>query len=225
MSKNTKLALLFNVAIVVCEVLALVQYGFDVNQFHYYTVDSNLLTLVASLIYAICILVKKDNQEVPYFSTLLRYISTACLTLTFIVVILVLPFFGGVGESTGLDISNYGSNLVMYLTHNNFLYHHLLCPVLSIVSFCIFEGDRRLNKKKTIWLALLPTAIYAIVLIVLNIINEISGPYPFLRVNEQPIYMSIIWFVVIFGINYLLARVLLVENQKHSPRRKKKDAK
>lgn len=225
MTKNTKLALLFNIVIVILEVLALVLYGFEPSQFHYYTVDSNLLTLVASLIYVVCILIKKDNQEVPYFSILLRYLATSCLTLTFIVVLTILPLMGGVADSTGsLDISNYGTNLIAYLTHNNFLYHHLLCPILSIVSFSLFEGDRRLNKKKTIWLALLPTAIYAIVLVVLNLISEVSGPYPFLKVNQQPIYMSIIWFVVIFGINYLFARLLLLQNQKHSPRRKKKDA-
>ena len=40
----------------------------------------------------------------------------------------------------------------------------------------------------------------------------VEGPYPFLRVYEQPVYMSIIWVIVIlgsaYGIAFLLASLL-----------------
>ena len=40
---------------------------------------------------------------------------------------------------------------------------------------------------------------------VLNAVQIIDGPYPFLKVDEQPIYMTCIWYVGIFILIYLVA--------------------
>ena len=59
---------------------------------------------------------------------------------------------------------------------------------------------------------MLPTLIYALILMALNLMRVVEGPYPFLRVYEQPVYMSIIWVIVIlgsaYGIAFLLASLL-----------------
>ena len=95
---------------------------------------------------------------------------------------------------------------------------------LAVISFTLFEGDRRLNKKKTITLALLPTVLYAAILTILNMTSKVVGPYPFLMVNRNSPLISIIWAVAILVITYVLARFILLYNQKHSPRRKRKEA-
>ena len=43
------------------------------------------------------------------------------------------------------------------------------------------------------------TIAYAIVFITLNILKVYEGPYPFLMVYKQPVYMSIVWFILIVG--------------------------
>jgi hypothetical protein len=43
-----------------------------------------------------------------------------------------------------------------------------------------------------------------------------DGPYPFLHVYEQPVYMSIIWFAAILGGAYFMAWLLLKANKKCS---------
>ena len=43
------------------------------------------------------------------------------------------------------------------------------------------------------------TLIYAAIFITLNILKVYEGPYPFLMVYKQPVYMSIIWFILIVG--------------------------
>lgn len=85
----------------------------------------------------------------------------------------------------------------------------------------MFEGDRRLNKKKTIWYALIPTVIYGIIMLVCNVSNTFTGPYSFMMINDNPVYVTVIVFIVTIILNYVIGRFLLLSNQKHAPRRKK----
>ena len=55
---------------------------------------------------------------------------------------------------------------------------------------------------------MIPTLIYAIVLIILNIKGIVDGPYAFLRFNFQPLYQSVLWFILIVGITYPIGLVL-----------------
>ena len=51
-------------------------------------------------------------------------------------------------------ISDYGTGFCLNMLSSTGLFRHLLVPVLTIISFIYFEGDRRLNKRKTIELDL-----------------------------------------------------------------------
>ena len=68
------------------------------------------------------------------------------------------------------------------------------------------------SNKKIIGLAF--TIIYAIVLITLNILDIISGPYPFLKVKEQAISMTIMWGGLILLGSYLVGQILYQLNKK-----------
>ena len=45
-------------------------------------------------------------------------------------------------------------------------------------------------------------------MLILNIAKLYVGPYPFLHVYEQPVYMSVFWILAIIGGNVLIARLV-----------------
>ena len=98
----------------------------------------------------------------------------------------------------------YNFNYGYMLFEGSMLYHHLLCPVLTIITFIFFDHLKDISKKDTIR-GLYLTFIYAIILIILNLIDIIVGPYPFLMIKKQSIMMSVIWFIVIIGFAYLIS--------------------
>ena len=204
MTKNNKLALASNIVLIVLAGLGLYFSIVDKNAFLYYSDNAGMFALSSSIIYVIIVLAKKE----PNFLCLaLRYVSTACLVLT-----LVGTFY--VATTTG---ENYLDSFIK----GSHLFNNLLCPIVSFVSFTMFEGDRRLNKKKTIWYALIPTVIYGIIMLVCNVSNTFTGPYSFMMINDNPVYVTVIVFIVTIILNYVIGRFLLLSNQKHAPRRKK----
>ncbi len=204
MTKNNKLALGSNILLIVLASLGLYFSIVDKNAFLYYSDNAGMFALSSSIIYVIIVLAKKE----PNFLCLaLRYVSTTCLVLT-----LVGTFY--VATTTG---ENYLDSFIK----GSHLFNNLLCPIVSVISFTLFEGDRRLNKKKTIWYALIPTVIYGIIMLVCNVSNTFTGPYPFMMINDNPVYVTMIVVIVTIVLNYVIGRFLLLSNQKHAPRRKK----
>ena len=120
---------------------------------------------------------------------LLYYVATCCLSVTMIVVITTL---------IPSDNISYFDGIKHFMLEGSMLFHHFLCPVISFISFTMFEGNEKLNKKKTIWFAIIPTFIYGLLFTTLNVLRIVDGPYPFLRVHNQSWFMSIVWIIVIF---------------------------
>ena len=204
MTKNNKLALASNIVLIVLAGLGLYFSIVDKNAFLYYSDNAGMFALSSSIIYVIVVLTKKE----PNFLCLaLRYVSTACLVLTFV--------------GTFYVATTTGENYLDSFVKGSHLFNNLLCPIVSFVSFTMFEGDRRLNKKKTIWYALIPTVIYGVIMLVCNVSNTFTGPYSFMMINDNPVYVTVIVFIVTIILNYVIGRFLLLSNQKHAPRRKK----
>ena len=204
MTKNNKLALGSNILLIVLASLGLYFSIVDKNAFLYYSDNAGMFALSSSIIYVIVILTKKEPN---FLSLALRYVSTTCLVLT-----LVGTFY--VATTTG---ENYLDSFIK----GSHLFNNLLCPIVSFVSFTLFEGDRRLNKKKTIWYALIPTVIYGVIMLVCNVTNTFTGPYSFMMINDNPVYLTVIVFIVTIILNYVIGRFLLLSNQKQYPRIKK----
>ncbi len=192
--KNTKnkLPLIINSIIIVFEIIGCImcaKHGLSVLQ--YYTVLSNIFALITSTLYVAFYL--KTKNSIPIAVSFLRYASTVCLTLTFAVVLFIfVPLAGFSVMVEGVQI-----------------FHHLLCPVLSFISFVFFEKRKTLSKRH-IFLSLIPTFTYAAVIIVLNILRVVEGPYPFLMVYRQSVVVSVIWFFVINGMALLTAALLRI---------------
>lgn len=197
--KNLIISLILNALIFIFELVALSITLKQKSSFiQFYTQDSNLFALVISflcLVFSIYSL--SSHSALPVWVKVLKYFSTCCLTITFLVVVFILAPIDGVMYG---NISGAYKNI---LTSSNMLYHHLICPVLAIVSFVFFEKEPLLGKQFFLF-AMIPTLIYAVVILILNIAKVIVGPYPFLHVYEQPVYMSIIWGFVVIGFAFLI---------------------
>ncbi|ALT68823.1 hypothetical protein [Methanobrevibacter millerae] len=189
MQRNVSIAL--SIIIIILEIIALIvcYNSFGIN-LAYYTIDSNIFLLISTILYLLTI------NNVPKIVQLLKYSSTLSVFITFLVVVFVLyPMYNFNFQFLFLDGPN--------------LYMHVLCPVLALISFIFFDSNEIENSLKNNLRSLYFTIIYAIILISLNILNVVSGPYPFLKVNQQSPLMSVFWIVLILGGALILSKVLL----------------
>jgi uncharacterized membrane protein len=158
----------------------------------YYTRLSNLLALIAGIFVVIFIFRNKEG-ELPKWLSLLRFITTIMLFVTFLISLFVLtPAVG---------------SFYKMMINNQLKFHHLLCPLLSIVSFIFFEKGGRLSVKDN-FLATMPTLIYGIIMLILNGARVLDGPYPFLRVYNQPVWATVLWIAGIYLGTLLLGLIL-----------------
>ena len=190
MSKR-KIALILNIIIVILE---LIGFSYTIFKEHYiaieyYTNDSNLIALISSILFIVLYRKKKE------FVKDLRLLSTTLLSLTFLVVVFIL-----------FPMYNFNYKLLMFT--NTFLILHTLCPIISLISYVFFEEG---SKKKNI--GVIFTMIYATILIILNILSIVKGPYPFLEVKNQSPIMTVIWGLVIIGGSYLIGLILYKLNK------------
>lgn len=189
MSKK-KLSIIFNSLIVLFEIIGIIVVIKTNNRLaiEYYTEDSNILALFSSLLFVVFLLFK---SKVPKWLKIFKYATTICLTVTFLVVLFVLA-------------PMYGFNYNYLLLKDGLLYQHLICPILCLISFFFFDDMDKLSLKDNLK-GLSFTFIYGIVLVILNILEVVKGPYPFLMVKEQSIFASFIWFIVIDGLAFLIS--------------------
>ena len=141
----------------------------------FYTQLSNLITAASAMLLAVL------GQ--PYWITVLRYISTCMLVMTFLVTICVLVPMGGDPK--------------MLLWSGNGLYHHILCPVISTASYILLEKH---VPGSLIWLPAVITLAYGLVVLYLNWLKKVDGPYPFFRVHNQSMTATVIWMIVLMAV-------------------------
>lgn len=198
--KKAAFSLVCSAAILVMEITAMVN-GFlrdGVGMFRYYTQDSNLLLLLAVVPWIVFTLrYLRDGIAVPSWVRTAKYIATCTAAVTFTVVVAVL--------------APAADNYLSLLLGGDMLFTHTLCPLLAVVSLLLFEGEPPLQQIHT-WMALIPTAVYAALALVMNVLKLWDGPYPFLRIYEQPLWLSGVWCVVILGGSGLLAWLLRIGN-------------
>lgn len=150
----------------------------------FYTQISNLITALSSLLVVLL------GQ--PAWVTVLRYLSTCMLVMTFIVTVCVLIPLGG--------------NPHKLLWSGNGLYHHVLCPILSTVSYIIVEKHAG---TATIILPVVITLVYGFTMLYLNAVEKVDGPYPFFRVCKQSKRATVLWMIVLTGVIGLISALIV----------------
>ena len=139
----------------------------------FYTQLSNLAATVSALLLVIL------GQ--PTWVTVLRYVSTCMLVMTFLVTTCVLIPMGGDPKKL--------------LWSGNGLYHHVLCPIISTVSYVFAERHSGM-----IWLPVAITLVYGMVMLYLNGIRKVDGPYPFFRVHNQSVAATVLWMTALMAV-------------------------
>lgn len=202
------LSILCNAAIVRMELWAIPMSwdGVHEQMFTFYTENSNLFAMAVSALMVLCqIWALIFGREIPRWVKNLKYMATCCLALTLLTVVFVLaPMYGPSGH-------------YIMLCTSSMLYNHLLNPVVACLSFVLFERQPALPKR-AVFYPLIPTLLYGLPVLALNILKVMEGPYPFLKVYQQPLWASCAWAVAIIGGNLLIARALwaLGGNKQHS---------
>ena len=169
-----KISIILNLALVIFGIIGfytLFRDGKGINTV-YYTEDSNILAIVSSLIFVVYLIA---NKKIPRWLKLFKYVTTLGLTVTMLVSIIVLvPLY---------NWDYYGLLIVDPME-----YLHLICPTISLVTFLFFDGLGKFDKKDAVF-GLSFTILYSIVIIPLNIFKVITGPYPFLHLYEQTVFV------------------------------------
>lgn len=193
--KKFSIDIILNVVLIILEVIGLIVAYNSLGSVDltYYTIDSNIFALIAAVLYLI------TRKNIPKMVHFFKYSSTISVLITFLVVIFIL-------------LPMYNFNFEFLLLYGPNLYLHVLCPIIAVISFIFFEKNDVENSLKNNLRAIYFTIIYAVILICLNILGYVSGPYPFLKVTEQPIFMSVFWIVLILGFSFILSRFIMTIN-------------
>ncbi|MBP5733339.1 MAG: hypothetical protein J6W66_05895 [Lachnospiraceae bacterium] len=180
------MARILNLVIVLFEILAFAKSlskkasGRRWSGLAYYTQISNLIAMLSSLL--LVIFGQKPFVEV------IRYLGVSMLVMTFFVTVCILvPMGGGIKR---LLFSGSG------------LFHHLICPILSTLSY-LFAEDRA--PLYWIWLPAVVTLAYGLIMVGLNAKGKVDGPYPFFQVRRQGVKATVLWMVGLLAATCLLS--------------------
>lgn len=214
--KKIKVSLILNIIIVLLVIFATIFMftGFKfmpggsllevskVEMFKFYTVDSNILMGIVSLIFIIYEkkLLKNKIKEIPKKVYILKLIATSGITLTFL-------------TTTFFLAPSYGFYAMF---NNNNLFFHLIIPVLSIITYIFFEKHE--NKYKYAFFGIIPMFLYSIFYISNVLIHLNNGGltfkydfYGFLQGNINNIYIVI---PVIYLMSYIISVLLVFGNKR-----------
>lgn len=167
--------------------------------FQYYSVDSNMLSAAAGILLIVFLIRQRiKNKPVPVWVTLSYFTAAVCHALTLLMVVFVLaPAFGT--ESYGMVLTGY-----------SMLCSYLITPILMIVSALFFLPRIPTKIQEIAHIALLPTELYGLIAVVSNFMLWWNGPYPFLRLYDQPVWDSVLWCAGILGGTYLIGFLLAI---------------
>ena len=195
----TLASLALNLAIVYMETIALpISFSFGAEiVVTMYTELSNMFNAAVCALVAMFQLVNLfTGWDLPRWLKRLKFLSTSCLAMTFLTVVFILA-----------PMYEDGNGWYIMLFTGSMLYHHFLNPVLAILSLVLFERLPRLPLRQ-VWWALVPTILYGLYDLHGNITGAIDGPYPFMRVYDQTIQETLMWFTIILVTNLLYAFLL-----------------
>ncbi len=140
----------------------------------YYTQISNLIAFLSSLLLVIL-------GGLP-FVAVLRYVATCMLIMTFLV--------------TAFYLVPVTKNLKGLMLSGSGLYHHLLCPILSAVSYFFFETRA---PHTAVYIPAAITLVYGVLMLYLTARGKEEGAYPFFKINKIGLVRTAIWMVALMA--------------------------
>lgn len=173
------LALLMNLLVIICEIYVLGKIKKKVDILKYYTFLQNFLTLIVSIIFSVYLVENLIlNKEIPEFIKGLRYIVTCGLVATTFIYVVFLS-----RQSKNLLSENDFKPGVNPKTANIIL--HYFCPIISLVSFVLFEKQIVLTNSVWTGYAAIPSCLYWTIYLILSVTNLWEEPYDFSTSNGK----------------------------------------
>lgn len=210
MSKNKRIIEIVLLAVTALSVLASILWMFiggtgdfaanGWEAFKYFTVDSNFLLGVTSVI-ALIELIRSLRHDTPYprWAVILQLCGVAGTTLTFATVICYLA------PLVGFERLIMGPNLLM----------HIITPVIGIVSFCAFF-ERDAIRFREVPFAVLPMVIYGIGYLINIAVNNGYGDkdYDWYMFGQWGIGIGIAVYLLMVVITFALSVLLWIPARK-----------
>ena len=148
--------------------------------FMYYTIISNILSAVASLLVLVF--------GLKYFVEVVRYLSVCLMVMTFFVTACILmPLSKGTRP---------------FLYKGNGLLHHFICPGLSVISYVFFENHVPMH---WMWLPVAVTLAYGVIMVLLNHLGKVDGPYPFFQIRTYGAKKIVTWMAMLLIVTSAIA--------------------
>lgn len=161
----------------------------------YFTVLSNLLEGIASLVYAIGLIrLLRGGAPLPRGIVTLKYVATVSVALTFVTVLCFL------GPGYGFDKMYTGANFWM----------HLVIPVLAMLELFLLDRDPRLPIGRT-FLATAPMLLYALFYtgnLLMNGMETGGHSNDWYGFAKGGIPMAVLRFLILYLTDWLLAVLL-----------------
>lgn len=196
---NLVIAILGSIAIItqffVTETYNAVDTG-GINIFRFFTNDGNIICILVSYISLFFLLRKLFNKDkpLPKFIYPLKLISAVTGAIIFLVVFLILgPLMGGLQ----MMISGFRMSVL-----------HVVNPILCVLSFLVLEENENKKSKRHALIGASAVYVYgfiSILLVLFRVWENQNIPYPFLRVYDNPLWQTILYFTVILGGAYGLS--------------------
>ena len=184
-------ALILNLVILVCELYALGHIKGKLNILKYYTYLQNFLSLITSLICSVYLTISITSGEMmPEFVKGLRYVTTCGLVATMFIFIVFLGNGKRIAMTEDDILPGFSSQKA------NIIFHYV-CPIVSLLSFVIFE--RHIDLTNVIWTGIvaIPSFIYWIVYIVLSKTKLWKEPYDFTEASKKNNILEILTVLLI----------------------------
>lgn len=168
------MARIINLLIIIFELIALFieRKSVSYKKLVFYTRLSNLLAFFSSVLIVIF--------GPKFIVELFRYTATSMLVMTFFVTVCVLV--PATHDAKGLLFSGTG------------LYHHLFVPILSTLSYIFFEERVSII---WVWIPIVVTVSYGLLMLYLNHKRKLDGPYPFFMIHINGVKKTVVWMVVL----------------------------
>ena len=139
----------------------------------FYTVLSNIVAALSALL----VLVFGMNSVTVF----VRYFANCMLIMTFFVTALILVPYAGTPKK------------LMFSSHG--LYLHTLVPVTSVCSYVFLE--QHVKAAAAPFVSGFAIFSYGMLMLYLNYISKVDGPYPFFRVRERSAGATVLWMTVL----------------------------
>lgn len=178
-----------------------------IEAFKFYTVDSNILMGTMALIFAIYELqfFKSKKNEIPNKVYILKLVATVGVVLTFLTTVIYLAPFAPNGYFSMFKNSN--------------LFYHLIIPLLSIITFTIFESTDKIKFKDT-FVGIITMFIYSIFYLVNVLIHVENGKveimYDWYGFVQNGLQAAFVVIPIMYLITYFISCSLWFLNKKIS---------